>query len=80
MGYLKKISPEEPDIVIESRCARADDATKFGSAELTREDVLAGALGRLAVLQDLEEAAARNAVECLSSASMQGTMTELEPT
>ena len=77
---MKKPSTSEPDIVIEWRCARAGDAANFGMSELAREEVihLARALGRLAARRDLE--AARNAGECLSSASMQGTMSELEPT
>ena len=77
---MKKSSTSEPDIVIEWRCASADDAASFGTSELAREQVihLARALGRLAAQRDLK--AARNAGECLSSAEMQGTMSELEPT
>ena len=77
---MKKPPTSESDIVIEWRCARADDAANFRSCELVREEVihLARALGRLAARRDLE--AAQNAGDCLSSAGMQGTMSELEPT
>lgn len=72
MSHMKQISTSEPDIVIEWRSSRA---------ELMREDVLelARALGRLAARRDLEEAAAQNAGECLSSARKPGTMVVLEP-
>lgn len=79
---MMKPRAAELDVVIEWVSRRTGAAHSSSASDVTREDVLelARALGRLAARRDIEEAAARNAGECLSSASMQGTMTELEPT
>lgn len=77
---MKKPRAAELDVVIEWGSRRTGAAHPSSAYDVTHEDVLdlARALGRLAARRDLE--AARNAGECLSSAGMQGTMSELEPT
>ena len=79
---MKKPRAAELEVVIEWGSRRTGAAHSSSAFDVSREDVLelARALGRLAARRDIEEATSRNAGECLSSASMQGTMSELEPT
>lgn len=77
---MKKPRAAELEVVIEWGSRRTGAAHSSSASDVTRGDVLelARALGRLAARRDLE--AAQHAGECLSSAGMQGTMSELEPT